>query len=280
VSARNYTTVERGIGVLADGGTPYSDANLLWVPPRLNISGLVGQDAKRFAFAFARITNRSGGAAIAGIGARVHRAYWQAGQLSAAGALTLDTVDAQSAANDDFPLEVATAGGNNSGFLVACADQFNLLAVRVTTAAVGAGAVRVIEYPVAGGTWATLSNPLVNVPQGSWAAGVALLWWFRPNNQAPLEAGHIASGDTSIVGKEGIRVRATTAPATTAAVAGSLSVCQVVMGNLSLADDTAFEMNPAWSEHQLNGRFDGMVGVLSNVGAIQSQFHVNARLLG
>jgi len=274
MGARNYATVEIGLETLADGGEPYNTDNVLYVPPVHS----VGDSHSRLAIGYGRIVNRSGGTVLAGFAARLRTTRWRAGLLTGAGAYTADTGDAQDSGDDDFPLEVANDA--NSGFLVSAADRFNLLAIRVTTASVGGSPVRQIQYPVSGGTWETISNALIASPQGAWGLGVQLIWWLNPPDQVVLESGHIDSGEDALVGLHGIRLRATTAPTTTAAVAGSLSVMQAILANVSVADDATYEVNPSFSEHQFNCGADALCGIISDVSADQNLFHANVRVVG
>lgn len=278
-----YTTIERGIAVLADAGLPYQTTDALYVPPSMTILSRTST-ACRMALGYCRIVNRSGGTVLVGVAGRIDRTRWRAGQSSSptgplgVSTYTDDTADAQDSDDDDFPLETT---GADTGFLVGSADPFNLLAVRVTTASVGGGAVRAIHYPTAAGTWAAITNPLVIVPNGVWATGARLIWWQRPPDQVLLASAHFASGtDARLAGLHGIRIHATT-PGTTAAVARSLSVFEAIQANVSLADDTAFEINPGGgSEFKLNGQHDALYGIISDVTAVQNVYHVNVRLLG
>mgnify|MGYP001587769693 FL=1 len=279
---RDYNTIERGIAVLADGGLPYQTTDALYVPPSMSILSRTST-ACRMALGYCRIVNRSGGTVLAGMAGRIDRTRWRAGQSSSTGLLTVstyteDTTDAQDSDDDDFPVETT---GVHSGFLVGSADPFTLLCLRITTASVGGGAVREIQYPTAAGTWATLANPLIAVPQGVWATGARLIWWQRPADQVLLTAAHFVTGtDARLAGLHGIRIHLTTV-GTTAAVARSLSVFEAIQANVSLADDTAYEINPGGeSEFKFAGQHDALFGILSDVTAGQNLFHVNARLLG
>lgn len=279
---RNYQTVERGLAQLADQGLPYQTTDALYVPPSMSILGNTSTEC-RLALGHCRIVNRSTVSIVAGFAGRIARSRWRAGRSSSITALgvstyTDDTDDAQDSDDDDFPLETTVA---HNGILVGSADPFNLLCLRLTTASVGAGAVRGIQYPTASGTWTTLTNPLIAVPQGVWATGARLIWWMRPPDQVLLTSDHFASGsDTRLVGRYGIRIHATVAP-TTAAVARSLSLFEAVLANVSLADDTLFEINPAGhSEIKLNGMCDALYGIISDVTEPQSICHANVRVLG
>lgn len=279
---RNYQTVERGLAVLADGGLPYQTTDALYVPPSMSIRGATFT-ACRLALGHCRIVNRSSATILAGFAGRIDRARWRAGQSSSITALGVstyvdDTTDAQDSGDDDVPIETTVA---HNGLLVGSADPFNLLCLRLTTASVGAGAVRAIQYPTASGAWSTVSNPLIAVPQGVWATGARLIWWMRPPDQVVLTSDHFASGsDARLAGLHGIRIHATVAPST-AAVARSLSVFEAVLANVSLADDTLFEINPAGhSEIKLNGMCDALYGIISDVTDPQSICHANVRVLG
>mgnify|MGYP001559844312 CR=1 FL=1 len=92
----------------------------------------------------ALLTNRSGSAATMGLGVRYLNANWFAGQVTAAGALTDDTTDAQDEGTADFPMHDRTDSG--SGFLVSCTDRFNILGIIQSTAGDQVAPVRLVEY--------------------------------------------------------------------------------------------------------------------------------------
>jgi hypothetical protein len=267
-----YTSITRGVSLLMDGGKPYSFDGVLWRPP--SIGGLT--EVFRFGLGYGQIQNRAGVTLNGvGFGARLHPSGWKAGQWTASSStFTDDTSDAQSAATGDFPLETTTGG---DGFLVAALWQFGAICIDISTASVGGTPVRVLEYSVAGGSWATLANALVPpTTGGQWATGENLILFLAPSDWTPMSASH---GTNVPVGYYGVRVRATTAPLTTAAVANSLSVAQVSLGIGSLANNNIIELNPASGELYFDGACDSLVAILSSKAAGQSLVQAQVRVL-
>jgi hypothetical protein len=271
----SYNSISRGVSLLMDGGRPYTFEGVLWRPPGIHALGVNNRldEIYRFGIGSASIQNRTGGVIACGVGGRVHRSEWVAGQwVQGSTTYTDDTVDAQDAGSNDFPLETLTA---NDGFLVAARNPFNCLDIDVGTAAVGTGPVRTIEYSLSGGSWSTLSNVLVHtVAAAHYAVGETIIMWHIPGDWAPLEAPH---GTNVPLGLYGMRFRSTTPPGTTAGVANSMSVAKIVLAIESLIDNALYTISPL-GEIYLEGGYDSLVAVLSSKAAIQSMVHVEGRV--
>lgn len=227
-----WVLVEGSSPTLFDGGDPNSNTNVLFVNERTPGSPIVAQCG------FVKAINREVGATNFGIAVRISKDTWKAGQWThGTTTYTEDTIDAQSTATGDFPLETTT---NNSGIVVQSYNKFNALSIKVSTASVGSPA-RIIEYSVAGGGWTTITR-FINAPPtaGNYAVGENIYWWATPTDWAPIEAGH---GTNLTVGMRGIRVRSTTAPATTAGVATSLSVHRVFAPSMTLAQYAEYKVD-------------------------------------
>lgn len=177
--------------------------------------------------------NRSVGALAAAIVALVPDSMWEAGQwTNATTTYTPDTTDFQDAGADDAPLEVAGAAGD--GFVVGCDVPFGALSLDITTAGVGAGTVHVVEY-WNGSAWTPIAatGMLVDIPRTAgqnWTAGEALVL-FDPKTDWRVGG----SGTNVSATRYNLRIRATTAPATTAALAKRLYVGDVLDSVKSLA---------------------------------------------
>lgn len=271
----SYNSISRGVSLLMDGGKPYSFDGVLWRPPGVYALGINNRldEVFRFGLSFASIQNRTGNVIQCGVGARLHKCGWKAGQwVNGTTTFTDDTVDAQSSGAADFPMETLTA---NDGFIAAALSQFNCIALDIGTASTGTNPTRTIEYSLAGGTWTALSNVLVApVTAGHYAVGENIILWGIPPDWAPLEAGH---GTGVPIGMYGMRFRSTTAPGTQAAVANSLSLAKVVLAIEGLADNSVYEIKPV-GEVYFEGLYDSMVAVLSNKAAIQSMVHADVRI--
>jgi len=217
--------------VLFDGGDPDNITNVMFT----HNTG----DNRPFSpqVCYARAINRESSAANFGLGARLHKNAWKAGQwVHGTTTYTDDTTDAQSTATADFPLEVAATA--NSGFIVQSFEKFNALSILVSTASVGTP-TRIIEYSNSAGGWTTLSRQVsAAMVSSNYGTGENIVWWVTPTDWAPIVAGH---GTGLTVGWYGMRFRSTTAPATTAGVATSLSVHRIFAPQMSIAQYGVYE---------------------------------------
>jgi len=184
----------------------------------------------RFILGEFNIHNRSGGAAVVGIGGRLPQNMWTAGQIVAAGTYTDDTTDAQDSDANDFPLTTLT---NNDGFGVFGLVPFSIVSLIVGTAAAGGSPVWDLAYTKAGGSWGTITNPYV-APVFT-AGGEQLIWFEPPTDWAVAEAGH---GTGVPVGSYGLRCRATTAPNATAGLLTNMVVGRMMMTTESVDDNS------------------------------------------
>lgn len=263
----SWITVEKGLPKLMDGGIPDSNANVLWVPPTGGLKTIY-----QLEISFAQIQNRSGTTSPVGIGARIDRTRWRAGQITGSTTYTDDTTDAQDSGANDFPLETLT---DNSGFLVASVDEFNVIDLLIGTASNGGAAVRTLSYSGPGG-WTGITNALVMpVTAGNWAAAETLIWFYRPPDWTVMT---VALHGTGVpVGMKGIRVLSTTAPSTTAGVATSLSIAQAINAIEGLADNVIYSSPVgATGAHKFDCGADALVGIIGTANP-QNLFLANVR---
>lgn len=126
------------------------------------------------------LTNRSGSAAVLGIGVRYRRTKWTAGQVTAAGVYTANTAAAQDATTDDFVLH--SGAESTSGFLVAADERFNTVALVQSTAGDQTDPVQVIEY-WNGAAWVDLAATcFLNDPLVGNGTGEKVLCFPMPFN--------------------------------------------------------------------------------------------------
>lgn len=262
-----WTTVEKGVVSLMDGGIPSSNANVLWVPPACQYN-----QQSFLELGFAEFQNRTGATVAAGIGARIHRARWQAGQWTEAGGYVDNTANAQSAGANDFTLQTLAI---NSGFVVASRDTFNVIDILGGTASTGGLIVETISYSGPAG-WTAMANQLVMPPSGGtdWAVGENLLWWFEPPDWTPMTVALHGAGVPA--GLYGIKVLATTAP-TIAGIATSMSIAKVLLGLTNLATSILYSNPPNCAGFKFNCGADALVAVISSKAALNSVFRVNVR---
>lgn len=197
--------------------------------------------------------NRSGSTIAVGIGFRLRNDQWKAGQWDddAATPFIDDTVDAQDigASTGDFALETTTA---NDGFVIASRHKFHWVSLNVGTAGVGAGTVGAVRYSNNAGTgWTALATNQSFADTFTRSAGVnfavgeqVFVWappidWGRVTNLSGIPDGYYA-----------LNVRATTAPATTAALAVAIEIGTLVVAvegvvdNATISEEETFEREP------------------------------------
>lgn len=160
---------------------------------------------------------------------------WWAGQgTNIQAAVTVDTTDAQSAAANDFPLEVANQA--NSGCMFGATVPFGAISVASTTNSAGSP-VRVLEYW--NGAWTTIAAAgLLVAPPANWltTATEDLILFIPPTDWT--KGG--TPTDTANQDTYNIRIRATTAP-TTAGSASRVYLGYVFSGEPALAANGTHE---------------------------------------
>ena len=225
-----WQAVDLATTALIDGGDPNSNTHVLHAHERGAVGGM------RLQLAYASLQNRSAGAAHVGIGTRLDKAIWKAGQwVHATTTFTADTTDFQDVGANDAALETTT---NDDGFLVSSPRKFNALAINVGTASIGTP-VRVLEYSVGTTTWTAITNYISFAGAGAvYGVGENVIVWVPPANWAVMAAGH---GTGVPVDEYGIRIRATTA-STTAGLASSMSVHRLYFLLEGLADNNVYEV--------------------------------------
>ena len=175
-------------------------------------------------------------------GYKLPNAMWGAGQwVNATTTFTDDTIDAQDAGADDFPLSTLSA---NDGFIVYADRPFNAVGFTVGTATVGGSPA--YDYMYWNGAWTALTTKAV---PGYTAADQ--FWIFlKPWDWAVTTA---SAGTGVPVGKYAVRLRATTAPSTTAPLATIMWVCQFVAYNTAQVTNTKLTTSVENTEMVLPG---------------------------
>lgn len=245
----SYDTVDMAYPFRLRGTNQQTDTGILWPGQVRELAGFQGATV-RTAVAYASLHNRSGGAAVLGIGVRIPNARWRAGQWTDAAGTPYsdDTTDAQDAGASDFALETTTA---NDGFVIACDLPFNAISINVGTASVGAGAVRAARYGnTAGDGWTDFANLFVqDAATGVMSTGENVMVW-----SPPLDWG--LSGATGLggapQGRYVVNVRATTAP-TTAALATAIEIFRLYLLTEAVADNGTLEFSPMLGDLIMSG---------------------------
>ena len=249
---------------------------LLWTTPslfnKIYVSGTTATSSDQghgFEILDFQLHNRSGSAAVCGIGGRLINRLWIAGQWDddQATAYTDDTTDAQDAGAGDFALETTT---NNDGFVVACRIPFHWVAINVTTAGVdGAGSTdRAVRYSNATGNgWTNITggtSPYLDTFTSTntvWAAGGNYFIWQPPADWGPIQTG----GYYGIPeGYYALNIRTTDAPDTTVALAGTIEVGLMPFIAESVTDNAIYSGAPAngWLPY-----CDGLVAAFGTANA-------------
>jgi hypothetical protein len=247
---------------IIDGGDPSSNTHVLYSHPRSATGGLRAQ------IALASVQNRSAATVNVGIGVRLSTSMWHAGQwVHATTTFTDDTTDFQDSGTSDAALETLT---NGDGFLVSSTRKFNALCIKVGTAS-STGPIRVLEYSSGTSSWTGITNYINFAAAGAdFPTGENVIVWIPPADWVPMASGH---GTGVTVGEYGIRVRATTAPNTTAALATSMSVHRLYFLLEGLTDNNVYEL-------PLNGMYLPMEpsadAIVSYISTVNNQNHVTA----
>lgn len=222
----------------------------------------VQERTEGIAIGYVSLLNRSGGAAVVGLGGRLPNYMWQAGQwVDATTTYTDDTTDAQSAAGTDFPLETLTI---NDGYIIASRVPFNAISIDVGTASVDAVSIaRAARYSNSAGTgWNALTTLFFSGSATNLATGEAVIAWETPTDWGVHVSG---LGTNTPVGRYLINVRTTDAANTTAAVADNLSIYRLYFLE-SIANNATKEINFAPAEAWLPN-VDALVAFFSVANA-------------
>lgn len=209
--------------------------------------------------------NSSGGTITVGIGVRIPNVLWGAGQWVNANttSYTDDTADAQSAAGGGFAAETTT---NNDGIAIHSRVPFNLVSFDVGTA--GDAATRVARYSnSAGNGWTDIGT---NILADAWTATGERIWFYH----TPPDWGTTQNPDLAGVpgGRYALNLRATVAPAATAALMDSLSIYRMYFINEALANN-AFYTRDFGSMEAVMSPGDALVayfGTADNLNAVQA----------
>ena len=180
------------------------------------------------------VGNSSGAAASCGFGYRLPDAMWKAGfwDDSETASYVEDTTDAQDAGTSDFA--ISTAATNNDGYVIQSKVPFNIVNLVIGTAQNGAGTV---EYNYWNGAWTTL--PTIATPTVT-STGTVSLVFMKPVDWTALAAADApVATDGLSTGYYAIRVRYTTAPATTAGLLTTLNLIDLVDFVESVSDGTS-----------------------------------------
>lgn len=240
--------------------------------------------SRQFAIRQADIQNRSGGVAAIGIGGVLPQSLWMAGQWDeseyAAGApYTDDTTDAQDDGAGDFVLDVV--GTNNDGFVLACDQPFNIASFILSQASASGTAWKVYYSKASTGTgFAANYTEITNLlAVGFGTTGEMLLWFNKPQPWVPVQSA------TAIVNRHGagmptgkyiIIVKSTTAPATTAGLASTITLGHMIHSREAVADNGVFTLDVG--EVVLPPYLESLACAISSVSALQSRASVLYRL--
>ena len=219
-------------------------------------------------------TNRSGSTVVAAVAVRFGVSTWAAGQITAAGAFTDDTEDAQDAGTGDFSMHDRTASG--SGFMVSADEKFNILGIVQSAAGDQTTPVLVLEY-WNGSAWTNIaSSALINDALIGNGTGEKVLMWPMPANWAKGGSG---TGVSST--QYNIRVRHTTAAAGSAdPVASQIFVGEAKAIVIGITDDNlaSMERQPADAEMRFARSGEALFPVFE-VANFGNLIEVDARLV-
>lgn len=200
----------------------------------------------RFVLGEFSVHNRSGGAAVVGIGGRIPTSLWSFGfwddSAYAAGTVYADdTTDAQDAGTGDVNLD--TVGTNDDGFVIGCDIPFSIASLQISQAS-ASGTAWKLYYSItsAGDGFSSNFTEITNAyvaPDFS-ATGEKLIWFEPPTDWAQ------ASAATAIANKHGLTVpsqylllvKSTTAPDTTRGAMSLATLGRMLMTTESVDDNS------------------------------------------
>lgn len=276
----NFKTLNRGLAVKLRGTNQQTDNGLFHLNSKLSGRTQLGNSApgaggivdpapdrhvrrvQGYDISYAKIQNRSSAAFTwFGFGGRIPNYMWLAG-LNDDGVFTDDTVDAQDADTNDFPL--AVDADNNTGFVILCKVPFNVLSINVSTQDAGTQ-TGALKYSIGtGSTLGTITNPYV-APPAQFASGENIIAYEIPLDWVPTDGTEMTGVPA---GYYMLSVEQTTA-AVTAALAKALEVWYFPWQNEVLADNAWAEM--VNSGEPFNLPYADALGVgISTITAIQS----------
>lgn len=255
-----YDTFDRAYPWIIRGTNQQTDLYLLAQPPatsQASRGGLPTRTTERqngLRLGGISLHNRSGGVCAVGIGVRIQNHLWKAGQwVDSTTTYTDDTTDAQDAGTSDFPIETTT---DSTGFVILSRVPINGISINVGTASVDAtDPARSLTYSTgaAGHTW---SSALTNLFSSTGAAaematGENAWVWALPVDHMPTTIDDTL-GTGIPKGYYAVRIMATTAPDTTAAVATTIEVYRFFHLTEALADNGVYEAFYGTSELKLS----------------------------
>jgi len=277
-----YLKTPAEIALAAKFMTTQDDGNILAERPSNSF-------LTQFVLGSASIQNRSGSAAIVGIGGRLPIGMWEAGQWDdsdyAAGTVfTDDTTDAQDAGTGDFVMDVV--GTNNDGFAIASAVPFNIVSVIVSQASSASTAWSASYSKATEGTgfssnYTTLSNMLVAPSFGS--TGEQLLWFNCPQDWVKT------SSTTTVANRHGagipddkyvLVIKSTTAPNSTAGLATLLVLGRMYYPTEAVADNATFLRTEDEGEFPILPQCDALCAAISDISTLGSRATATYRVKG
>ncbi len=240
------------------------------------------------------VHNRSGGAAIVGIGGRIASSLWRLytwtdANYAAGTVLTDDTTDAQSTATGDVNLD--TVGTNNDGVAIGCDMPFSVASLMISQASTAGTAWKVYYSIESTGTgfsnnFKEISNLYV-APDFS-ATGEQLIWFEPPTDWHAVKAGTAivnrhGRSDRTVLGYDApaqylLVVKATTAPNSTRGQMTLATLGRIIFTTVGVADGGILT-NIGGVEKPLPAGCDAIAACIS-VASQQSRADVSYRYSG
>lgn len=240
----------------------------------------------RFVLGEFSVHNRSGGAAVVGIGGRLPVSLWSWGfwtdaNYAAGTVYGDDTTDAQDAGTGDVNLD--TVATNNDGFVIGCDIPFSIASLQISQASANGTAWK-LYYSIAsvGNGFSSNFTEITNAyvaPDFS-ATGEKLIWFEPPTDWAQ------ASAATAVANKHGatvpsqylILVKSTTAPDTTRGAMSLATIGRMLMTTEAVADNSILN-NIGGVEIPLPPQCDAICAAISTANS-QNRASVSWRYAG
>lgn len=240
----------------------------------------------RFILGEFSVHNRSGSAAVVGIGGRLPVSLWSWGfwddsEYAAGTVYADDTTDAQDSDTGDVNLD--TVATNNDGFVIGCDIPFSIASLQISQASANGTAWKLYYSIASAGTgfssnFSEIANAYVAPSFGS--TGEQLIWFEPPTDWHKVQA------TTAIVNKHGltvpsqylILVKSTTAPDTTRGAMSLATLGRMLMTKENVQDNEVLN-NIGGVEQPLPPQCDAICAAIS-VANSQNRASVSYRYAG
>lgn len=240
----------------------------------------------RFILGEFSVQNRSGGAAVVGIGGRIPTSLWSWGfwddsEYAAGTVYADDTTDAQDSDTGDVNLD--TVATNNDGFVIGCDIPFSIASLQISQASANGTAWK-LYYSIASAgngfssNFTEITNAYVAPSFGS--TGEQLIWFEPPTDwiKVPTATAVANKHGATVPSQYLILVKSTTAPNTTRGLMSLATLGRMLLTTEAVADNAVLN-NIGGLELPLPPQCDAICAAIS-VADPQNRASVQFRYAG